>query len=408
MGDAAHEPASDLHRAELAKVVRESLESGAIGFSSSWSSAHFDGAGNPVPSRYSDVAELESLGAEVRRSDATVLEFAFPPGPFDDTSFEAMVAIATAARRPLNWNLLIVDESVGGYEEQLQTSTAAAARGARVLALTLPQVLRFRLSFLTGVVYDALPGWAEVMHLPVRERCRALRDPGVREQLRQGAANAPGGMRTIGDWGMTEIAESFSAETSTMVGRPLGDVARERKEDPFDVLLDAVLADDLRTALWAPGLGADERSWARRADVWRDERTVLGGSDAGAHLDMQQTACYPTAFLGESVRERQLLDLEEAVHQLTDVPARLYGFQGRGRLEPGYHADLVLFDPDRVAAGPVHSRSDLPGGSARLYAEAMGVERVLVNGTEVVAENRLTGATSGRVLRSGRDVRPGS
>ncbi len=92
------------------------------------------------------------------------------------------------------------------------------------------------------------------------------------------------------------------------------------------------------------------------------------------------------------------------MRQLSDVPARLYGLRGRGRIEEGACADLVLFDPERVAPGPVHTRRDLPGGAARLYAEAEGIERVLVGGRTIVHEGRFRDERPGAVLRSGKDT----
>ena len=115
-------------------------------------------------------------------------------------------------------------------------------------------------------------------------------------------------------------------------------------------------------------------------------------------------AIYSTSLLGQAVRDRRLLTMEEAVHQLTDVPARLYGLRGRGRVEPGAHADLVLFDPDTVGHGPDRTRNDLPGGAARLYADATGIAHVIVNGVEVVTDGTATGASPGTLLRSGRDT----
>ena len=126
-----------------------------------------------------------------------------------------------------------------------------------------------------------------------------------------------------------------------------------------DVLIDVVLADGL--TLFAvlpsltPSLGRTDEGWAARTAVWRDPRVMLGGSDAGAHLDLMCHANYPTVVLGEVVRDRGLLSLEEAVEMMTDRPARFYGLTGRGRIAEGAHADLVVFDPDRVgepAGGP--------------------------------------------------------
>ena len=100
---------------------------------------------------------------------------------------------------------------------------------------------------------------------------------------------------------------------------------------PFDTFLDVALADGLATGFLPPVMGDDDDTWRLRAELWGDERTVIGGSDAGAHVDMQCGATYTTSLLADGVRHRQLITLEEAVHQLTDVPARLYGLTGRGR-----------------------------------------------------------------------------
>ncbi|MCU1502154.1 MAG: N-acyl-D-aspartate/D-glutamate deacylase, partial [Ilumatobacteraceae bacterium] len=111
-----------------------------------------------------------------------------------------------------------------------------------------------------------------------------------------------------------------------------------------------------------------------------------------------------TAMLGRACREMDLLSFEEAIGYLTDAPARLYGLQGRGRVEPGYHADLVVLDPATVAARPIEIRDDLPGGAWRLYGEADGIDHVFVNGGEIVDHGRLTGARPGRVMRAGQDA----
>jgi N-acyl-D-aspartate/D-glutamate deacylase len=138
--------------------------------------------------------------------------------------------------------------------------------------------------------------------------------------------------------------------------------------------------------------------------VWRDDRVVLGGSDAGAHLDVMCHANYTTVVLGDLVRTRGLFSLEDAVRRLTDVPARLLGLRDRGRVVEGAHADLVVFDPDRIGSQPAEERHDLPGGSARLYAEAVGIEQVVVGGRTIVEQGVLTGSLPGTLLRSGVDT----
>jgi N-acyl-D-aspartate/D-glutamate deacylase len=138
--------------------------------------------------------------------------------------------------------------------------------------------------------------------------------------------------------------------------------------------------------------------------VWRDRRALIGASDAGAHLDLLASFNYATVVLGKVVRERQLLPLEEAINLLTDTPAQLYGLRERGRVQEGWKADLVVLDPATVGSHDVRMRMDLPGGAGRLYAEADGIEQVLVNGTPIVRDGALTDGRSGALLRSGRDT----
>ncbi|MHB1712774.1 MAG: amidohydrolase family protein, partial [Acidimicrobiales bacterium] len=278
--------------------------------------------------------------------------------------------------------------------------------GARLVALTLPHSMRIRLSFLSGFVLEGLPGWRPVMTLPVAERMRALADPETRLRLKEGASSEEAGMlRALSDWRRLEIFEAFSPENRVYEGRTIGDIVAERGGDPFDVLCDVVLADGLRTGLRPGGMRESEADWKLRADVWRDPRTVVGGSDAGAHLDMMCGAVYSTALLAHGVREFGVISLEEAVRQLTDVPARLYGLTGRGRIAEGYAADAVVFDAGQVGYRPERMRADLPGGAWRIYAESTGMHHVLVNGVPVVEDGAIGDGTPGALLRSGRDTR---
>ena len=164
------------------------------------------------------------------------------------------------------------------------------------------------------------------------------------------------------------------------------------------------MADELNTSFGTVQRVETDDDWKARVEIWRDGRAVIGASDAGAHLDLLASFNYATVLLDQAVRERGLLPLEEAVHLITDVPARLYGLRDRGRLEVGAHADVVVLDPETVASDPVRMQMDLPGGAGRLYAGAQGVQHVLVNGRAIVREHELTEERSGTLLRSGRDT----
>src|SRR5690606_19667906 len=141
--------------------------------------------------------ELVALAGVVRSSPGTAVELILPGciNGFADDEMALMADVSLAAGRPLNWNVLAVTSlNPTGHEHQLEASTRAAARGARVVALTIPQGMRIRLSFLTGTPLDGLPGWAPVFGLPVDERCRALADPDVRRHLDEGARSPDAGV----------------------------------------------------------------------------------------------------------------------------------------------------------------------------------------------------------------------
>jgi N-acyl-D-aspartate/D-glutamate deacylase len=360
-----------------------------------------------VPSRHASPEELLALCRAIRDLPGTVLELLPGVGRFDDATVELMTEMSLAAGRPLNWNVLGVGPGSGPLvDAQLAASDRAAERGARIVALTPSQVMSLRINLVSGFLFDALPEWAPVIALPLPERKAALADPAVRERLDRGASSpAAGPFRFLAAWQNLLVAEVFSEGNRRFEGRRLGEVAEELGVRPFDALLDVALADDLRTSFMPLIPGDDPESWRRRAELWRDPRVLIGASDAGAHLDMIDTFTCTTSLLGPAVREKGLLSFEEAVHQLTQRPAELYGLEGRGVLREGACADVVVFDPERVGPGPVHTRCDLPGGAARLYAEATGIEHVLVGGIEVARRGELTDARPGTVLRSGRDTR---
>ena len=400
------EAADDADLAEMERLLRESLEAGGFGFTSSWAISHNDANGDPVPSRHAKPEELVHLSRVVGDYDGTNLEFIPTVGRFDESHYQLMTDMSVAANRPLNWNLIAVNLSpkqMEAMEVRLAASDYARERGGRVLALTVPCAVQSRMSLESGFVFDMLNGWAKPMALPVEEKMAMLADPDQRRELND-LAQGPGPMRGIARWERLRIGETFADSNTQYQGRTVGEIADDEGRETFDVLCDIALADDLRTGLYQPVVGDDEATWQKRVEVWRDDRTLVGGTDAGAHLDLLATFNATTAMLGKACREMKLLPFEEAVSYITDAPAKLYGLKDRGRLEPGYHADVVVVDPATVAARPIEIRHDLPGGSWRLYGEADGIDHVLVNGTEIVDHGRLTGERPGRVMRSGVDT----
>ncbi len=406
MGDAAiGERATPAQIQAMTTLLEASLRAGGLGLSSGRTPVHQDMEGERVPSYHASDEELFALCRTVRAHPGTTLEFAPSLSEFDATG-QLMIEMSLAAGRPINWNVLIVNaQKPDDYLHQLALSDRAAARGARVVPLSVPHPMEFFVDFVSPFYFGGIPGFGKIMTLSLPERKRALADPAQREPIKRALAEAmTGPLSDYSDFARMEIARTFAPANAGLAGRLVGDVARERGLGPVDAALDIALADELRTLFVPVRVGADDASWKARGEILLDPRVVVGASDAGAHLDIGTAFAYSTKLLAEGVRARGIMSLEQAVQQLAQVPARLYGFKDRGELREGMAADLVVFDAERVDRGPVESRADLPGGASRLYAEALGVDAVVVAGVDVVRSGKLTGERPGRILRSGRDT----
>ncbi|SNQ47297.1 conserved hypothetical protein [Frankia canadensis] len=409
LGEEATERAATPAEIErMADLLRAGLRAGGLGFSSTWSQSHHDAAGRPVPSRAAAPEELYALARVAGEFEGTSLEFLpiLPPagGGFDPDTAELMIAMSVAARRPLNWNILSVTaKTFEDAQARLAVGDLARARGGKVVALTMPDTPPARFSFRAGFVLDMVPGLHDYFFLPVEERLAILRDPARRAQLRI-AAEKPSPYSHLVNWRSRHLVETFSPRNAGLAGRLVGDIADERGGDPFEVLMDIIVEDELKTTFSNPPGTVRPEDWEARAKVWRDPRAVIGASDAGAHLDMLEFFAYSTMLLEQGVREQGVIGLEEAVRLITQVPAELYGLRDRGVLATDAIADVVVFDPATIARTPIETRFDLPGGAGRLYGEAVGVGHVLVAGTEIARDGAFTGARPGRVIRSGRDT----
>jgi N-acyl-D-aspartate/D-glutamate deacylase len=393
----------------MVTILHESLEAGGLGFSTTQSNTHSDGDGQPVASRWATRDELVALCSAAGQHEGTTLE-AIVQGcldRFNDHEIALLTDMSIAAGRPINWNVLTVDSRVPErVTRQLGASTTASQAGGRIVALTMPVLVPMNMSFLNYCALFMIPGWGDVLNLPVRERIARLQDPEARaEMMRRATSEEAGVFRRLADFRHYVIGDTYSPANEGLKGKVVGDLAKQRGKDAFDTLIEIVIKDDLRTILWPMPPDNDPDTWALRRQVWGDSRAMLGGSDAGAHLDRMCGAPYTTRFVGDMIRGRQLVPVEEAVRLITDAPAQLFGLKQRGRIQPGYQADLVVFDPATIGSEPATLVADLPGGTARLTADSLGVVRVLVNGVQTVVDGKATGATPGTLLRSGIDTR---
>jgi N-acyl-D-aspartate/D-glutamate deacylase len=392
----------------IVALLHEGIEAGGLGFSTTLSNTHSDGDGKPVASRKAGKDELLALCTAVGEHDGTFIEGIVPGclDKFTDDEIELLAEMSAAAKRSLNWNLLTVDSSEPDrIPRQLQASKRARELGGRVIGLTMPVLVPMNMSLRNFCGLWLIPGWNEILARPVPERIEKLRDPDVRAHMLERVNSKEAGVfRRLGNFGRYVIGDTYSDENKGLKGRVVKDIAAERGQEAFDTLIEICINDELRTILWPMPNDNDPDTWALRQQAWAEADIMLGGSDAGAHLDRMAGAPFPSRFLADVIRGRKLVPLESAVRLITGDQADVFGIVDRGYLREGYHADVVVFDPDEIASEDASLHFDLPGDAPRLTAGAIGVKRVLVNGVETLRDGKATGELPGTLLRSGRDT----
>jgi N-acyl-D-amino-acid deacylase len=270
--------------------------------------------------------------------------------------------------------------------------------GAQVWPQVSPRPLAFSIPMTDPFTLNFNPVFAEVMPLGLEGRRAAYADQGWRRRAVDAFAAAEPVFAPR--WDAHTIAESTAHPD--LEGRRLTDVAAERGVSPFDALLDLTLDEPdlgLRVHSVLANDDPEEVAWLLSQD-----HCTLGLSDAGAHVGQICDAPQATDLLGNWVRERHLMTVEQAVRRLSAVQADLLGLVDRGYLRPGAAADIAVFDPGTVAPGPLRRVRDFPGDADRLTApEPSGVRHVIVNGVPIREDGApdpgAVARTPGQVLR---------
>jgi N-acyl-D-aspartate/D-glutamate deacylase len=402
LGDAAQERAATADEvAAMAELVRQALRDGAIGFSTSQIEVHQAHDGRPVPSNLAapdEVLALTEVLAEFPSAVAEIIPRSFAEG-YDAADRALLREMARRSGAPIHLNTLVhFPAQPDGWRRSLEFVEDAQRDGLRLYPMYAAHRGGAYFSLHDTFLLDDVPAFRQALVMPEPQRSLALRDPAVRARIRADLID-PGPRSFPLVYDLVTVDAVHRPELADRAGRNLGELLAERGGDQLDAFLDLCLEDDLRTVFFLTPLSARGGRAVTEALV-RHPLVTAGSSDGGAHLASFVGADYTTRLLSEWVPGA--LSLEEAVRQLTAIPAALCGLADRGEIRPGAWADLVLVDRERLGVGATRFVSDLPAGAGRLVVDATGYVALIVNGQPLLEDGVPTGARPGAVLRAGR------
>ncbi len=396
------EPANEQDLAQMRRLVTEAIKAGALGVSTSRNLFHRFRNGKLAPSIHSELAELKALAGGLK--DAGDGVFQCIPDIDGDGADEVRLleAIAEGCGRPINFSLIPMPNKPANWDIYVDAVRTAPDRGLRFNAQFLPRAMGVLFGLdLSFHPFSLNPSYRALANLPLAEKVAKLRDPELRARILseepedpnpafEGLIKAALTLYRLDEPANYDFAEEDSLQAeAARTGRPLA-----------DVIYDALLESEGRAILCAYGSSVRD-TLARASGLIGEDNMIVALGDGGAHYAMICDAAYPTYMLANRLG-RQGLDLPRLVKSLTSQPAESVGLLDRGRIAPGYKADINILDPERIVLHRPQIQADLPAGGKRLRQEADGYVATLVSGTVTYRDGVPTGALPGKLVRGTR------
>jgi N-acyl-D-amino-acid deacylase len=381
----------------IAGLLRDSIEAGAFGFTTTFAGQHVGYHGRPLACRLASDDELRAYCNVLKEVGRGSIELALTNevSRIDASERALLDLLLTSSGRPVTWlALLNRDDDPEAVQNTLRDNADLIERGAIPQTTCRPFIIQIDLR--TPFIFANMECWNPTLNRTPEEQIAILSDPSFRSAFKE-ALKRP--LIFSSRWDAMTILEAAAPDLAPLVGRDVASIAKERGTDPVDTFLDLAIEDGLSMQFNYELFNSDE---SRIPELITDERLMIGLSDGGAHVDSLCDAGYCTYLLGTWVRDEGVMTLERAVQRITTEPAAFFGITQRGRIKQGLAADFAIFDLETIGSDKVGEMIfDLPGGGRRLIMPARGVEYTIVNGDVLFEHGVDSGARNGQVLRSG-------
>ena len=383
----------------MRRLVRESIDAGALGLSITRNMNHFDIAGKRIPAACAPESELFALADVLREAGTGVLQCGGGTNP--EMKDRLLSRISEASGRPVMYNTLLEQaRQPGRWRQHLAHVEETAKQGIRAIPLCNPGSILNRFTMKNCQVFRSMPTWLPILQGPDADKLRAYSNPEIRAKLRAEVDAPLGPDSTFSQrWDLMVVEEPKLAKNRGLAGKHIAEIAKAQGKHPVDAFLDLAVEEELETGFCLGEINTDTEAVAQ---ILGSPYAVVGLTDGGAHVQFHSNVSNPTRLLGYWVREKKIMSLERAVQRLTFDSAAAFGIYDRGLVQPGMAADLVVFDPDTVAPRKEDVVHDFPANGWRMRELADGIHYTVVNGEVLLEKGEHTGAHPGRVLKNAR------
>ena len=398
--------ATDAEIHTMARLAQDALRAGAIGVSTSRAHTHLTPDGLPVASRLASWHELETIVAAMAELGTGIFQIGSDilSHGTNVAMLERLKHLTLTYKRTMMFGLLSTrqgDDPVS-WRTQAAAIEDANRAGGRMFGQVSTRSINAIYSLKSYLPFDVLPEWQEVRARPLAEQLQMLRDPERRralvaaeQRMKPKDNKLQGGGAATHDPRKPDYEQLFALESMDWDDPTVAELSRARGTHPVETMIELSLENPDQIYVW-PLVNEDREGLL---DVLKHDFALATFSDAGAHSAQEMGACLQTHFLNYWVNKRGAFTLEQAVRKMTHDIAAAFELKDRGLVRPGYKADLVLFEADRVRPRLPKIETDLPGGARRLVQKADGIRATIVNGALTMENGESTGRFAGEVMK---------
>ena len=393
MGEAAMErEADESELIEMETIVKDAMQNGSIGFATSTFEGHNGYKGRPMPSRLASKGEIKRLIKAMAHYNRGI----FMLTKSNNTSIKDIERLMGDVKRPVMIAPVFYNPSKKDWAiNTLDDIGLLKEKGVEFWGQVSCRPLTMEFSMKEPYMFEGLKSWNIYMKENNElKKNNILKSVEFRKKVKEEINDTSKNKLFVGDWTKVKLIKANAKNNKKFEGLTIKEIALEENKDPFDWLIDNALTNSGMNDLFiAELLNADEMGVKK---LLMHKNSTISLSDAGAHLSLLCDAGFGLEFLGRWSRDLDIISLEDAVFKLSGKQAEICRIPKRGKLLPGYYADMLLFDHKEVGVTKTFRVNDLPGGSSRLTVKPLGIKGIWVNGINYLQDRK----SNGRLIRS--------